>query len=62
MLDDYSEPATVTEFEGTVLIEGPGALNGAFTPDAAEESALRLLKAAAKAREWINPALARRRD
>lgn len=59
MIEDYSKPMKVAAFEGTVLIEGPGATCGAFTPEAAEQSARRLLEAAHTAREWNNLALLR---
>lgn len=59
MTDDYTTPMKVEAFEGSVIVDGPGAVLGAFTPDAAEESAMRLLMAAAEARVWINPALGR---
>ncbi len=48
-MDDYSEPCVVEAFEGSVVIIGPGPMSGAFTPDAAEASALRLLAAANEA-------------
>lgn len=56
--DLYTEPMQVRVHEGAVVVVGPGAMCGAFTADAAEQSALAILEAVMKAREWINPALA----
>lgn len=61
MIDDYNTPMKVEAFQGSVIVDGPGAVLWAFTPDAAEESAMRLLMAASEARVWINPALGRPR-
>lgn len=52
------QPTDVRAAEGVVIIVGPDAMRGAFTPDAAEQSALAILEAVMKARVWINPALA----
>ena len=52
MNEDYRRPMSVVMFEGAVLVEGPGAMAGAFTPEAAEASARRLMEAAAEARAW----------
>lgn len=49
-LDDYDQPATVTAFEGSVVICGPEPVTAAFTPDAAEATGRRLIEAAARAR------------
>ncbi|WP_309091727.1 hypothetical protein [Phenylobacterium sp.] len=56
--DLYTHPMEVRVLDGAVVVVGPAAMCGAFTADAAEQSALALLDAAMKAREWINPALA----
>lgn len=50
MSDAFDEPMTVTAVEGEVVILGPEAIALALTPDAAEESARRLMTAAAQAR------------
>lgn len=60
MDDDHAEPMNVTSTSGSVVILGPARMEGAFTPDAAEESAMRLLMAAAEARQWVNPIPMRR--
>lgn len=49
-MEDHSTPCVVAAFEGSVVIRGPGALSGAFTPDAAEASGRLLMEAAAEAR------------
>jgi hypothetical protein len=46
----FDEPMTVTTVDGEVVVLGPDALAGALTPDAAEESARRLMTAAREAR------------
>ena len=43
---------TLVVAEGSVVILGPNGLAGALTPEAAEESARRLLAAAAEARSF----------
>lgn len=48
--DAFSEPLRLAVSEGAVVILGPNGLAAAFTPDAAEESARRLMAAAAQAR------------
>jgi len=48
--DAYSEPLRLVVAEGAVVILGPDGLAAALTPEAAEESARRLLAAAAQAR------------
>lgn len=53
-LDDYDQPATVTSFEGSVVMCGPDALHGAFTPDAAEPTGRLLIEAAARARLYAS--------
>ncbi|NJC42434.1 hypothetical protein GGQ87_002729 [Brevundimonas alba] len=52
-MEDHSIPCAVVAYEGSVVIRGPGAMSGAFTPDAAETSAHLILEAAAKARAWL---------
>jgi hypothetical protein len=46
----YAQPSDVAAEAGAVLIDGPGATAIAMTPDAAEETARRLMAAAAEAR------------
>ena len=58
--DLYTDPMDIRVTEGAVVVLGPGPLCGAFTPDAAEQSALAMLEAVMKAREWVNPAVAPR--
>lgn len=50
MDDAYAEPLRVVASEGAVVVLGPDGLSGALTPEAAEESARRLLAAAREAR------------
>jgi len=56
--DLYTEPMEIRVVRGAVVVMGPGPMCGAFTADAAEQSALAMLEAVIKVREWINPALA----
>ncbi|WP_158918825.1 hypothetical protein [Caulobacter sp. S45] len=44
----YSEPMHVSAEDGEVVIMGPHGLSASFTPDAAAESARRLLAAVAE--------------
>lgn len=46
----FSEPMTAQPVEGEVVVLGPDSVGVALTPDAAEESARRLAKAAREAR------------
>jgi hypothetical protein len=46
----YSEPMTVRVVDGDVVVLGPDAVAVSLTPDAAEESARRLVEAAGEAR------------
>jgi hypothetical protein len=48
--DAFSEPMHMVVTDGAVVILGPDGIAVALTPDAAEESARRLLAAAAEAR------------
>jgi hypothetical protein len=57
-MEDYSDPCDVVEFEGSVVVTGPGSMCGAFTPEAAEQSGLRMIEAAMRARLWNNPSIA----
>ncbi len=52
-MEDHSTPCVVTAFEGSVVVTGPAPMAGAFTPDAAEASALLMIDAAARARAWL---------
>jgi len=53
--DAFREPMTLVVAEGAVVILGPNGLSGALTPEAAEESARRLLAAAEEARSFAPP-------
>ena len=46
----YNEPSDVTAEEGTVAVVGPDAVDVAITPEAAEETADRLVSEAVRAR------------
>jgi hypothetical protein len=46
----HNQPADVEAVEGDVLVDGPGGLSYAFTPEAAEETSDRLLFGAGKAK------------
>lgn len=51
MSDALSEPMTMVVSEGAVVVLGPSGIAAALTPQAAEESARRLLAAAERARK-----------
>lgn len=53
MDDNHGEPMVVRDFRGAVMISGPGQIQGAMTPDAAEASGYLLIEAAIRAREWL---------
>jgi hypothetical protein len=46
----FSEPMTAQAVDGEVVVLGPDSVGVALTPDAAEESARRLVEAAQRAR------------
>jgi hypothetical protein len=46
----YNEPSDVTAAEGIVSVDGPDAVDVAMTPEAAEETADRLIAEAVRAR------------
>lgn len=46
----HTEPSSVTAEEGEVMMDGPDGVSVSLHPDAAEETARRLLAAAAEAR------------
>jgi len=46
----YSEPSTVSAKDGVVAIDGPDAVDVSITPEAAEETADRLIAEAVRAR------------
>lgn len=46
----HDRPSQVAAEEGEVLVDGPGGLAMTMTPEAAEETARRLLDAASEAR------------
>ena len=49
----HVQPSEVIAEEGKVIVEGPNGVAITFVPDAAEETARRLLQAAADARAQI---------
>ncbi|HWH18406.1 MAG TPA: hypothetical protein VNT77_08765 [Allosphingosinicella sp.] len=50
----HEQPSHVSAEEGEVHLDGPGGLAAALTPDAAEETARRLMKAASQARRQLD--------
>lgn len=46
----YESPSEVDAEDGAVIVDGPDGVATAMTPDAAEETARRLMEAASKAR------------
>ena len=46
----HSEPSDVNAEQGNVIVEGPDGVAVTLTPDAAEETARRLISAASEAR------------
>jgi hypothetical protein len=46
----HETPSTVTAVQGQVLVDGPDGVAVSFTPDAATETARRLIEAAEEAR------------
>lgn len=54
MSDATAEAMTTVASEGAVVVLGPNGIAAALTPDAAEESARRLLAAAERARRGID--------
>ena len=49
-LTAHDEPSEVAAEQGDVILEGPDGVAVTLTPDAAEETARRMIKAAAEAR------------
>ena len=49
----YSYPSDVTAEQGEVLVEGPDGVAVSLTPDAAEETARRILVAVGEARRQL---------
>ena len=49
-LNAHSEPSNVVAEQGEVLVEGPDGVAVTLTPDAAEETGRRLIRAASEAR------------
>jgi hypothetical protein len=49
----HVQPSEVIAEEGKVIVEGPNGVAITFVPDAAEETARRLLQAAADARTQV---------
>lgn len=59
--DLITDPLTPEAVDGHVQVVDPPAAALNMTADAASATALRLLDAAQKAQEWIDPSLARKR-
>lgn len=51
----FEDPVTASAVDGQVVILGPGAIAATLTPEAAEESARRLMEAARQARANPRP-------
>ena len=49
-LSAHSDPSEVNAEDGDVIVEGPGGVAVTLTPDAAEETGRRMVRAAAEAR------------
>lgn len=49
----YANPSEVSAEQGEVILEGPDGVAVTLTPDAAEETARRMLDAATEARRQI---------
>lgn len=47
----YREPSQVSAENGAIIVDGPDGVAVTLSPDAAEETARRLIAAAAEARE-----------
>ncbi len=55
-LNAHGEPSDVVAEQGDVIVEGPDGVAVTLTPDAAEETGRRMMKAAAEAREQFGAA------
>lgn len=51
VLGVHDDPSEVTAEEGEVIVEGPDGVAVTLTPDAAEETGRRMMRAANEARE-----------
>jgi hypothetical protein len=49
-VESHSEPSEVNAEQGIVIVEGPDGVAVTLTPDAAEETGKRMIKAASEAR------------
>lgn len=49
-LSAHGEPSDVSAEEGDVIVEGPNGVAVTLTPEAAEETARRMMRAASEAR------------
>jgi hypothetical protein len=58
LADPFIEPMTVRAVDGEVVVLGPDSVAISLSPDAAEESARRLIEAAEDARQEGPPASA----
>ena len=52
----HTAPLTAVVVDGEVVLTGPGAMHGAFTPGAAERSAAAILEAVRQARLGVTDA------
>ena len=50
-LDAHGDPSDVLAEQGDVLVEGPNGVAVTLTPEAAEETGRRMIRAAAEARQ-----------
>ena len=53
-LEAHGEPSEVTAEQGDVIVEGPNGVAVTLTPEAAEETARRMMRAASEARRQTN--------
>ena len=52
-LNVNTDPSVVVAEQGEVILEGPDGVAVTLTPDAAEETARRMIRAAAEARQQL---------
>ena len=52
-LNANTDPSVVAAEQGDVILEGPDGVAVTLTPDAAEETARRMIRAAAEARQQL---------
>jgi len=54
-LNAHGEPSEVLAEQGDVIVEGPNGVAVTLTPEAAEETARRMMRAASEARRQQGP-------